>query len=116
MRGAEPLIAMRMAGAVPLSVEIRDEAPGWISSEWQQHCPRFAQIAIDQREPLDGLDLRCVVGLPVQIASTNRARLGQLLRRVKAEKPARLLGLLFDDRSELVAVYDSEGVATWPTS
>ncbi len=114
MRGQEPLIAMRMAGAVPLSVEIRDEAPSWVSAEWQQHCPRFAQLAIDPGEPLDGLDLRCVVGLPVQVASSSRERLGQLLRRVKSESPGRLLGLLFDDRSELVAVYDSEGVATWP--
>ncbi len=116
MRGHEHLIAMRLAGAAPLSIEIRDEPPGWMASEWVQHCPRFAQIAIDPAEHLEALDLRCVVGLPVQVASSNAKRLGQLLRRVKREKPARILGLLFDDRSDLVSVYDCEGVATWQTS
>lgn len=116
MRGHEALVAMRLAGVAPLSIEIRDEVPGWVATEWPALFPRFAQLSISPTEPLEALDLRCVVGLPVQVASTNAKRLGQLLRRVKREKPARVLGLLFDQHSDLLSVYDSERVATWQAS
>lgn len=115
MRGHEALVAMRRAGVTPLSVDIRDEAPGWVATEWHHRFPRCAFLAIRPDEPLHSLDLRCVVGLPVQISSASEKRLGELLRRVRTEAPSRLIGTLFADnpRADLLAVYDSEGVLTW---
>jgi len=113
MRGHEALVAMRMRGAVPLSVDVIDGEPSAAAKAWVTEFPRFAVLAVQPGEPLHSLDLRCLVGLPVQVSSSNRDRLGQLLRRVREEQPARLIGTLFDDRQRLVEVYDSEGIATW---
>ncbi len=115
MKGHDALTTMRLAGAVPLTVDVLDGQATTAAREWPAIRPQFAVLAIDADEPLHALDLRCLVGMPVQVSSSNRDRLGQLLRRIKAEAPARLIGTLFDDRQRLVAVYDSEGIATWPT-
>ena len=113
MKGHDALIAMRLSGAAPLTVDLIDGEMTDAAKAWPVQTPRVAVVSVLPDEPLHGLDLRCLVALPVQVSSGCRKRLGELLRRVKREQPARLIGALFDDRRELVEVYDSEGVATW---
>jgi len=116
VRGHDPLRQMRLAGATPLDVTVIDSRPTWACSEWAASFPTSAVIAIDAAEPLHSLDLRCLVGLPVQVSSNDENRLGQLLRRIKAESPARLIGTLYDTtpgEARMLAVYDSNGELTW---
>jgi len=116
VRGHDALREMRLQGATPLDVTVIDGPPTWACSEWAGAFPASAVIAIDTHEPLHSLDLRCLVGLPVQVSSNDEKRLGQLLRRIKAESPARLIGVHYDTNpgeARMLAVYDSEGLMTW---
>lgn len=65
-RGAAPLIAMRRSGARPAAavwVTLGDfPAPDWW--RWSDTCHR-PEIIVRPEDPLDRLDLRCLVGLDV---------------------------------------------------
>jgi len=119
MRGHEPLLAMRMRGLAPEAVYIDAGPATFIASDWPEACPRFAHLAIDDTEPLTSLDLRCVVGLFVQVSSDSPSRLAALVAACEAEGAARVIGVLMKragEFSRLIAVTDTEGVATWQTS
>lgn len=68
MRGAEELRTMRRHGARPRVVFIdaggADDA--W-ARRWTAESPDLAHLHISDQDMLSGLDLRCVVGLPVLV-------------------------------------------------
>lgn len=120
MTGHEALQHMRRAGSAPVAVTLID-GDSWASKDWPTAFPRFPHISIRRDDQLHSLDLRCLVGLQVDVTSDSADRLGALLRRVRDEKPRRLIGTLYAETTaaadpELLAVYDSAGELTWRKS
>lgn len=68
MRGHESLLKLRMAGKVPRSVWVSLFPLQKWAIEWAARNSADAEIQIDDDEPINRLDLRCLVGLdPVYV-------------------------------------------------
>lgn len=75
MRGHEPLIAMRLGGMRPGTVQIYAGTDNsGACQDWQQTMPAHAQVEVSDDEPLSGLDLRFVVGMLVFVTGENAFR------------------------------------------
>lgn len=75
MRGHEQLIAVRRRGVKPAAVHVwcGSDETGW-SSGWLERGSSVAWIEVGDGDSLAGLDLRCVVGLPVVVQGDSERR------------------------------------------
>lgn len=79
MRGHQPLIAMRMRGRRPDAVFVTvgtDPSEAWRTWPGANPWSEIAQLEVAERERLSALapDMRCLVGLPVQVSGSDRDR------------------------------------------
>jgi hypothetical protein len=114
MRGHTDLIAMRLRGKRPASVHIDADGllPRRITSGWS--VPRHlgadlhAELVIDPAEELHLLDLRCVVGLVVQVNGLDTPRAEAVGDACVAAGASRVIVAT----PELT--HDTAGELTWP--
>lgn len=119
MIGHEPLIAMRRRGRAPAWVEIETMpcADSRLAREWPQFLPQRAMLFVDPRESAARLDLRCVVGLCVDVQGEDAKRVSAVVAAAESAGARRVLGSVFRRRGELcetVSRTDTEGRLTWP--
>ena len=99
MIGHEPLIAMRKTGIKPASVYVSDEVTQ-LTRDWhahrtlsglpmQQHAPC---IAIEDKDTVQRLDLRFLVGLVVFVSGSTEARAKAIFEACKRAGAARVIG------------------------
>jgi hypothetical protein len=114
MRGHEPLIAMRMRGMTPSTVELMvdQRMPSWFWREWptERHPgePIHARILVGETDSPQLLDLRCLIGLTVQVNGPNPERVATVAQACTDAGAARVI------TSCNGAFTDTEGVLTWP--
>lgn len=101
MRGHDQLIAMRVQGYRPASVEIREgKAPEWFARDWlterASSQPVHARVCVED-DCIEVLDLRFVVGLTVMVTGTNPNRMRSLVAAVKAAGAKRVHALIDDE-------------------
>ncbi len=120
MRGQEPLVAMRLRGQLPASVTIDvDRAlPAWLwrdwaaDREWAFQRPVHARLVVERGEAAQRLDLRCVIGLTVQVCGDDAERVQAVARACQAAQAQRVITAVpvGDD----IHMTDTEGALTWP--
>lgn len=115
MRGHEPLIAQRLRGKRPdlVAVEVGGP-PTWQSANWHRFTPRHAQLHIADADPLQRLDLRCLVGLNVTVFGQDPQRVGAAVAAIQAAGARRVLACAYtvteqagDVRTTIGPVFDS---------
>lgn len=119
MHGHDPLIDMRLGGRRPDAVYIDAGAKTTASVDWPRAHPNFAFLSVTPGEKLNRLDLRCVVGLMVQVTSEDPVQLKNLVQRCVDEGAGRVIGVLTrHDRwkCEVIEVTDTQGELTWHKS
>jgi hypothetical protein len=99
MIGHDPLIAMRKTGIKPAAVHLVDEvcqlardwhAPQTLSGQrMQQHTPC---IAIEDKDAVQRLDLRFLVGLVVFVSGNTEARAKSMFEACKRAGASRVIG------------------------
>jgi hypothetical protein len=102
MRGHEPLIAMRRAGRRPaLGALVRAGAsdPNSDSLHWPDERPDAALLWVGERDDIDRLDLRCLLGLKVVVFGDDDERVRAIARRVKP-LALRTVAMLADGETE----------------
>jgi hypothetical protein len=116
MRGHEPLLAMRRGGRRPLHVTFT-AGPTVTGSDHWSRVPEllpFPEVSVEDRDNLDALDLRFVVGLPVLVdIGPDVERMKRLVLACEAAGAARVYGFshrdLGHDRHETLAAVCTAG-------
>lgn len=120
MRGHLPLLEMRRRGAVPEIVFV-DTEPGRMRqwAEWPALHPDLATIEVEPGDPLNRLDLRCVVGLRVSVSGNDEARVRAVVEACIAAQANRVVGTvthMAGGNATVVLVTDTAtGETRWPT-
>ena len=119
MRGQAQLEAMRRSGFVPVWVNIATtQIERHFVDQWAWYSPRFAQLQA-QGNP-SRADLRCLVGLWVQIDGEDRETVRAWADAAKAAGARRVMTSLADlsspveSKHSIVEMTDTEGVCVWP--
>lgn len=121
MRGHTDLIAMRRHGVVPRMVYV-DTDPGHVRHDHlMPFDPDFVQVFVDPKEHANLLDLRCLVGLTVQVSGLDATRVAAITAACVDAKAGRVIGVThervpYGSTFEVVAITDTEGAMQWPTS
>ena len=110
MRGAEQLIAMRLQHRKPAMVDIETERdPQRWCDTWRADGFANAQLLIEPAENVQRMDLRCVVGLVVEVQGSDAGRVLAIAEACKAAGARRVISAVFGPRDALV-LDDSDGV------
>jgi hypothetical protein len=107
MRGHEPLIALRRSGKRPSMVFIdafEDSSDSW--RDWPKNDPAHAQLEVLPDDSIPGLDLRCVVGLPVMVTGHSKARVDAIRDACIEAGAKRVVAACIDDAK--VAITDTD--------
>jgi hypothetical protein len=120
MIGHETLIAMRRRGLKPDRVTVETD---WdlglereCATEWHLVNPRSAFIFVQPADPVATLDLRCLVGMHVEVCGMDSARVRAVFAACVKAKASRIIGSTHRHRGELVETFesmDTEGQLVW---
>jgi hypothetical protein len=118
MIGHEPLIAMRRKGRVPQRVYVETRAclDRRLAREWPEVSPQSAFVLVDPEESVVRLDLRCLVGLPVEVDGLDSQRVHEVFAACVKAGASRVIGSTYRMRGECAQTFetlDSEGALTW---
>lgn len=103
MIGHPPLLRMRLARQVPLSIWIDFERWNRFAKDWQRWMPDCPQIVVERKDHVKQLDLRFVVGMSVTcFAEEWSGRFGDLVDAVIAQRPRHLIAHAFDLETPLL--------------
>lgn len=95
MTGHEPLIAMRRAGRVPVSVVMTFD-PRLCPIDWTKVNRSVAYVAVDNAKAPCRLDLRFLVGLPVIVIGDVGDRVRELTAAAVKAGAERVVASLFE--------------------
>jgi hypothetical protein len=110
VRGAEQLVAMRLRHRRPAMVDIETERdPQRWCDTWRADGFANAQLLIEPTENVDRLDLRCVVGLVIEVQGVDAERVAAIAQACKNAGAKRVITAVFGAR-EAVTLDDSDGV------
>lgn len=119
MRGQDQLEAMRRRGFVPEQVNIATTPIAkHFADDWPLYSPRFAQLQAEGSPRR--ADLRCLIGLEVQIDGEDRGTVKAWAEAVKAAGARRVVTSLADFsapeewKHSIVEMTDTDGVIVWP--
>lgn len=120
MIGHEHLIAMRRRGLRPDRATVETD---WglglereCAQDWPSVNPRSAFIFVQPEDWAAKLDLRCLIGMHVEVCGTDSARVRAVFDACVKAKAARVIGSTHRYRGELVETFesiDTEGALTW---
>lgn len=114
MRGHEPLVAMRMHGMTPATVEMQVDRPmpAWFWREWLTERlpgqPIHARILVAEDDSPARIDLRCLIGLAVQVNGPNPDRVAAVAAACTEAGAERVITVCGD------VITDTEGLLSWP--
>lgn len=117
MRGKRQLEAMRLAGKAPDLVCVSTTPiDRGLAENWQFHTPRFAQLQADGMPRR--ADLRCLIGLQVQIDGIDAATVEAWRDACVAAGAKRVRSVVSAPNrgpycGEPLAMTDTDGVAVW---
>lgn len=124
MRGHESLLALRRRGKRPplvwvLATGRHDELRRWL----RNYHHEGAHLEIEPGEDVGRLDLRCLVGLVVDVTGTDAVRVGEVARACAAAGAERVIATHYTELRVAgdVAVhinkmtFGNEELAEWPT-
>lgn len=92
MTGHDTLIALRMRGLKPKTVQVftEESVPDWVlNTAWCGHVG----IHIGPREVLGLLDLRCLYGMRVLVSGPDDKRVREVFDAVRSVEPERAIGI-----------------------
>lgn len=120
MRGHNPLIDLRMRRRNPgmVSISVQSER-SWIADQWHQWEGCDPSLQIEPADPVSRLDLRCLVGLRVDlmghesVAARVRA-VHQACIDANAERVMTAIWREKGEEVEIVELIDSKQVLSWP--
>lgn len=119
MRGQAQLEAMRRRGFAPEMVHIATtRIARHFCDRWEWYSPQFAQLQAHGNPRT--ADMRCLVGLWVQIDGEDRETVRAWADAAKTAGAKRVVTSLADrssrqeSRHEIVEMTDTEGVLVWP--
>lgn len=118
MRGHEPLIAMRMARHHPTLVCIHvGHGRWWVADHW--HEQGFVpELHVEASDPIARLDLRCIVGLTVDVSGDEEHsdRIKRVFNACVKAGAGRVIGAInrvVGGERKPVEYLDSAEVLTW---
>jgi hypothetical protein len=120
MFGHDQVIAVRMAGGAPKTVNLSlYPINRWVVQ--QPPCPSVCMfIEVDDKDRPERLDLRFLVGLVAQVQGYEENRVERLLGACMRHGASRGLATLFKrpkvpgySREEVLKMVDTDGVLTW---
>lgn len=119
MRGHTQLIAMRKRRHRPtfVSIDVAADRNPWLYDHWHEQGLQ-AYLLVEHTDPVERLDLRCVVGLLVFVDGSidDRQRVVAVYEAAVAAGASRVLGALHRRHGEELApveYMDTAGVLTW---
>lgn len=120
MIGHEPLIAMRRRGLKPDRVTVETDSGLGLERECARDWPtvnsRSAYVFVEPQDSAALLDLRCLVGMHVEVCGTDSTRVRAVFAACVKAKASRVIGSTHRWRGGLVQTFesiDTEGVLTW---
>jgi hypothetical protein len=122
MRGHSALIAMRLRRRIPAFVTLdTDAATGPADcDDWHLVNPMYASVWIEPNDPIERLDLRFVVGLPVIVSGTDPERVERVGHAAQLAQAKRVIThvsrRLNANRFETLRHTDTLGAYAWPDS
>ena len=120
MIGQDQIIAVRMAGGAPKSVSLSlFPIKRWVIN--QPPCPDVCMfVEVDDKDRLERLDLRFLVGLVVRVQGYEENRVAGLLGASMRAGAARALGSVFKppkvpgySPEVILKMMDTDGVLVW---
>lgn len=120
MRGTALLVALRQRGIHPalVTVDVDRTFPAWYWRDWpveRDSGPLNARIGVEPGESLARLDLRCVIGLTVQVSGDDLERVQAVGRACEAAQAERVITTVRQGtHPDAIVITDTEGSLTWP--
>lgn len=120
MRGHEPILAMRRAGAAPISVWVNDQGEDYTpetsaSRGWMTRSARACVELLPSDNPRT-LDLRFLVGMTVHLQSRSERRMQEFIDSAMACGAHRVIGSVTTANEYHATVHrvtDTAGAFTW---
>ncbi len=120
MQGHEQLIAMRLSGSAPVRVCIDTDAGALRNDRLWPFDPDHPQLHIGPDENVRRLDLRCLVGLTVQVGGCDERRVDAVVDACIRAKATRVIGMTHRPEGEgefqtlpVIRVTDTTQEMTW---
>ena len=112
MKGAEQLMKLRLEGYKPEIVQVWvGDRDFLMTSEWPKYSDtmQYPYIDVEDKDNLDLIDFRFVVGLNVILSGDNGDRLLEVYSKMSKHKPRRLI-LIHDDEEGMTQILDNKGL------
>lgn len=117
MRGYAPLEAYRRRGMKPVLVTIDTDPsmyPKAWATQWPVETPGRARLLVEPTESAERLDLRCLLGVSVEVNGTDQRRVREVFDAARDHGASRVIGNVHAaNHLDLVEVMDTEGVMRW---